>query len=270
MLPIIPFLQDVAGVNCPIAPFAMSTSKNIYYILCRIYNSDGELVQLFTLDYSSTQGRVLEEKRFCSCQNYSIEGYLYDKKDVVKTYRLAQYIKNDMYAGRYVMQNRLRYKEVYDNGFLSLRQNTKATQIESYKYSIENYTIHKEFRDERSGTLYLGDEQYYKDRRILVQHRRHINLSNLDEIISDETYEYCYSGNCISHIICQIKSADSIQRTRLEYQQLDDRLNPLIIQEYSEEGENALLYTKAYEYAYDEATAEVLKVKFDSHKKIIW
>mgnify|MGYP003295106982 FL=1 len=70
MLPIIPFLQDVAGVNSPIAPFAMSTSKNIYYILCRIYNFDGELVQLLTLDYSSTQGRVLEEKRFWSCQNY--------------------------------------------------------------------------------------------------------------------------------------------------------------------------------------------------------
>ena len=118
--------------------------------------------------------------------------------------------------------------------------------------------------------MYLGDEQYDKDRRILVQHRRHINLSDMDEIIRDETYEYCYSSNCISHIICQIKSADSIQRTRLEYQQLDDRLNPLLIQEYSEEGENALLYTKEYEYAYDAATAEVLKVKFDSHKKMIW
>ena len=94
----------------------------------------------------------------------------------------------------------------------------------------------------------------------------------MDEVISDETYEYCYSGNCILHVICQIKSADSIQRkrTRLEYQQLDDRLNPLIIQEYSEGGENALLYTKEYEYAYDAATAEVLKVKFDSHKKMIW
>lgn len=268
MLPILPFLQDVAGENYSIAPFAMTSPKNVYFILCGVYDSDGELVQVIMSDYSQTQGKQLEFKYSDGYDGGIVKDYKYDKNGVVKIYREGLYLKGKTSICR--MQKRLRYKEVYNDGFLALRRDSKATQVESFKYNIENLTIDREWRNERFGVLYLGHEQYNEEGKILVQQYSEINLNNSNEIVSDEKYDYFYSNGIISHIISQVRLEDHIQITRLEYQEMDELDNPLVIREYKEEGESALLYIKKYEYAYDAETAKLLQMKFDSLKQNIW
>ena len=51
---------------------------------------------------------------------------------------------------------------------------------------------------------------------------------------------------------------------------MDELDNPLVIREYKEEEESALLYIKKFEYAYDAETAKLLQMKFDSLKQNIW
>lgn len=268
MLPILPFLQDVAGENYSIAPFAMTSPKNVYFILCGVYDSDGELVQVIMSDYSHTQGKELEFKYSVGYDGSIVKDYMYDKNGVVKIFREGLYLKGKTSICR--MQKRLRYKEVYNDGFLALRRDSKATQVESFKYNIENLTIDREWRNERFGVLYLGHEQYNEEGKILVQQHSEINLNNSNEIVSDEKYDYFYSNGIISHIISQVRLEDHIQITRLEYQEMDELDNPLVIREYKEEGESALLYIKKYEYAYDAETAKLLQMKFDSLKQNIW
>jgi len=268
MLPILPFLQDVAGENYSIAPFAMTSPKNVYFILCGVYDSDGELVQVIMSDYSHTQGKELEFKYSVGYDGGIVKDYMYDKNGVVKIFREGLYLKGKTSICR--MQKRFRYKEVYNDGFLALRRDSKATQVESFKYNIENLTIDREWRNERFGVLYLGHEQYNEEGKILVQQHSEINLNNSNEIVSDEKYDYFYSNGIISHIISQVRLEDHIQITRLEYQEMDELDNPLVIREYKEEGESALLYTKKYEYAYDAETAKLLQMKFDSLKQNIW
>ena len=268
MLPILPFLQDVAGENYSIAPFAMTSPKNVYFILCGVYDSDGELVQVIMSDYSHTQGKELEFKYSVGYDGSIVKDYMYDKNGVVKIFREGLYLKGKTSICR--MQKRLRYKEVYNDGFLALRRDSKATQVESFKYNIENITIDREWRNERFGVLYLGHEQYNEEGKILVQQHSEINLNNSNEIVSDEKYDYFYSNGIISHIISQVRLEDHIQITRLEYQEMDELDNPLVIREYKEEGESALLYIKKYEYAYDAETAKLLQMKFDSLKQNIW
>ena len=268
MLPILPFLQDVAGENYSIAPFAMTSPKNVYFILCGVYDSDGELVQVIMSDYSHTQGKELEFKYSVGYDGGIVKDYMYDKNGVVKIFREGLYLKGKTSICR--MQKRLRYKEVYNDGFLALRRDSKATQVESFKYNIENITIDREWRNERFGVLYLGHEQYNEEGKILVQQHSEINLNNSNEIVSDEKYDYFYSNGIISHIISQVRLEDHIQITRLEYQEMDELDNPLVIREYKEEGESALLYIKKYEYAYDAETAKLLQMKFDSLKQNIW
>ena len=268
MLPILPFLQDVAGENYSIAPFAMTSPKNVYFILCGVYDSDGELVQVIMSDYSHTQGKELEFKYSVGYDGGIVKDYMYDKNGVVKIFREGLYLKGKTSICR--MQKRLRYKEVYNDGFLALRKDSKATQVESFKYNIENLTIDREWRNERFGVLYLGHEQYNEEGKILVQQHSEINLNNSNEIVSDEKYDYFYSNGIISHIISQVRLEDHIQITRLEYQEMDELDNPLVIREYKEEGESALLYIKKYEYAYDAETAKLLQMKFDSLKQNIW
>lgn len=268
MLPILPFLQDVAGANYSIAPFAMTSPKNVYFILCGVYDSDGELVQVIMSDYSHTQGKELEFKYSVGYDGSIVKDYMYDKNGVVKIFREGLYLKGKTSICR--MQKRLRYKEVYNDGFLALRRDSKATQVESFKYNIENLTIDREWRNERFGVLYLGHEQYNEEGKILVQQHSEINLNNSNEIVSDEKYDYFYSNGIISHIISQVRLEDHIQITRLEYQEMDELDNPLVIREYKEEGESALLYIKKYEYAYDAETAKLLQMKFDSLKQNIW
>lgn len=268
MLPILPFLQDVAGENYSIAPFAMTSPKNVYFILCGVYDSDGELVQVIMSDYSHTQGKELEFKYSVGYDGGIVKDYMYDKNGVVKIFREGLYLKGKTSICR--MQKRLRYKEVYNDGFLALRRDSKATQVESFKYNIENLTIDREWRNERFGVLYLGHEQYNEEGKILVQQHSEINLNNSNEIVSDEKYDYFYSNGIISHIISQVRLEDHIQITRLEYQEMDELDNPLVIREYKEEGEGALLYIKKYEYAYDAETAKLLQMKFDSLKQNIW
>ncbi len=268
MLPILPFLQDVAGENYSIAPFAMTSSKNVYFILCGVYDSDGELVQVIMSDYSHTQGKELEFKYSVGYDGDIVKDYMYDKNGVVKIFREGLYLKGKTSICR--MQKRLRYKEVYNDGFLALRRDSKATQVESFKYNIENLTIDREWRNERFGVLYLGHEQYNEEGKILVQQHSEINLNNSNEIVSDEKYDYFYSNGIISHIISQVRLEDHIQITRLEYQEMDELDNPLVIREYKEEGESAVLYIKKYEYAYDAETAKLLQMKFDSLKQNIW
>ena len=268
MLPILPFLQDVAGENYSIAPFAMTSPKNVYFILCGVYDSDGELVQVIMSDYSHTQGKELEFKYSVGYDGSIVKDYMYDKNGVVKIFREGLYLKGKTSICR--MQKRLRYKEVYNDGFLALRRDSKATQVESFKYNIENLTIDREWRNERFGVLYLGHEQYNEEGKILVQQHSEINLNNSNEIVSDEKYDYFYSNGIISHIISQVRLEDHIQITRLEYQEMDEIDNPLVIREYKEEGESALLYIKKYEYAYDAETAKLLQMKFDSLKQNIW
>lgn len=268
MLPILPFLQDVAGENYSIAPFAMTSPKNVYFILCGVYDSDGELVQVIMSDYSHTQGKELEFKYSVGYDGSIVKDYMYDKNGVVKIFREGLYLKGKTSICR--MQKRLRYKEVYNDGFLALRRDSKATQVESFKYNIENLTIDREWRNERFGVLYLGHEQYNEEGKILVQQHSEINLNNSNEIVSDEKYDYFYSNGIISHIISQVRLEDHIQITRLEYQEMDELDNPLVIREYKEEGGSALLYIKKYEYAYDAETAKLLKMKFDSLKQNIW
>jgi hypothetical protein len=268
MLPILPFLQDVAGENYSIAPFAMTSPKNVYFILCGVYDSDGELVQIIMSDYSHTQGKELEFKYSVGYDGSIVKDYMYDKNGVVKIFREGLYLKGKTSICR--MQKRLRYKEVYNDGFLALRRDSKATQVESFKYNIENLTIDREWRNERFGVLYLGHEQYNEEGKILVQQHSEINLNNSNEIVSDEKYDYFYSNGIISHIISQVRLEDHIQITRLEYQEMDELDNPLVIREYKEEGESALLYIKKYEYAYDAETAKLLQMKFDSLKQNIW
>lgn len=268
MLPILPFLQDVAGENYSIAPFAMTSPKNVYFILCGVYDSDGELVQVIMSDYSHTQGKELEFKYSVGYDGSIVKDYMYDKNGVVKIFREGLYLKGKTSICR--MQKRLRYKEVYNDGFLALRRDSKATQVESFKYNIENFTIDREWRNERFGVLYLGHEQYNEEGKILVQQHSEINLNNSNEIVSDEKYDYFYSNGIISHIISQVRLEDHIQITRLEYQEMDELDNPLVIREYKEEGESALLYIKKYEYAYDAETAKLLQMKFDSLKQNIW
>ena len=268
MLPILPFLQDVAGENYSIAPFAMTSPKNVYFILCGVYDSDGELVQVIMSDYSHTQGKELEFKYSVGYDGSIVKDYMYDKNGVVKIFREGLYLKGKTSICR--MQKRLRYKEVYNDGFLALRRDSKATQVESFKYNIENLTIDREWRNERFGVLYLGHEQYNEEGKILVQQHSEINLNNSNEIVSDEKYDYFYSNGIISHIISQVRLEDHIQITRLEYQEMDELDNPLVIREYKEEEEGALLYIKKYEYAYDAETAKLLQMKFDSLKQNIW
>lgn len=268
MLPILPFLQDVAGENYSVAPFAMTSPKNVYFILCGVYDSDGELVQVIMSDYSHTQGKELEFKYSVGYDGSIVKDYMYDKNGVVKIFREGLYLKGKTSICR--MQKRLRYKEVYNDGFLVLRRDSKATQVESFKYNIENLTIDREWRNERFGVLYLGHEQYNEEGKILVQQHSEINLNNSNEIVSDEKYDYFYSNGIISHIISQVRLEDHIQITRLEYQEMDELDNPLVIREYKEEGESALLYIKKYEYAYDAETAKLLQMKFDSLKQNIW
>jgi hypothetical protein len=268
MLPILPFLQDVAGENYSVAPFAMTSPKNVYFILCGVYDSDGELVQVIMSDYSHTQGKELEFKYSVGYDGGIVKDYMYDKNGVVKIFREGLYLKGKTSICR--MQKRLRYKEVYNDGFLALRRDSKATQVESFKYNIENLTIDREWRNERFGVLYLGHEQYNEEGKILVQQHSEINLNNSNEIVSDEKYDYFYSNGIISHIISQVRLEDHIQITRLEYQEMDELDNPLVIREYKEEGESALLYIKKYEYAYDAETAKLLQMKFDSLKQNIW
>lgn len=268
MLPILPFLQDVAGENYSIAPFAMTSPKNVYFILCGVYDSDGELVQVIMSDYSHTQGKELEFNYSVGYDGSIVKDYMYDKNGVVKIFREGLYLKGKTSICR--MQKRLRYKEVYNDGFLALRRDSKAMQVESFKYNIENLTIDREWRNERFGVLYLGHEQYNEEGKILVQQHSEINLNNSNEIVSDEKYDYFYSNGIISHIISQVRLEDHIQITRLEYQEMDELDNPLVIREYKEEGESALLYIKKYEYAYDAETAKLLQMKFDSLKQNIW
>lgn len=268
MLPILPFLQDVAGENYSIAPFAMTSPKNVYFILCSVYDSDGELVQVIMSDYSHTQGKELEFKYSVGYDGGIVKDYMYDKNGVVKIFREGLYLKGKTSICR--MQKRLRYKEVYNDGFLALRRDSKATQVESFKYNIENLTIDREWRNERFGVLYLGHEQYNEEGKILVQQHSEINLNNSNEIVSDEKYDYFYSNGIVSHIISQVRLEDHIQITRLEYQEMDELDNPLVIREYKEEGESALLYIKKFEYAYDAETAKLLQMKFDSLKQNIW
>lgn len=268
MLPILPFLQDVAGENYSIAPFAMTSPKNVYFILCGVYDSDGELVQVIMSDYSHTQGKELDFKYSVGYDGGIVKDYMYDKNGVVKIFREGLYLKGKTSICR--MQKRLRYKEVYNDGFLALRRDSKATQVESFKYNIENLTVDREWRNERFGVLYLGHEQYNEEGKILVQQHSEINLNNSNEIVSDEKYDYFYSNGIISHIISQVRLEDHIQITRLEYQEMDELDNPLVIREYKEEGESALLYIKKYEYAYDAETAKLLQMKFDSLKQNIW
>jgi hypothetical protein len=151
-----------------------------------------------------------------------------------------------------------------------LRRDSKATQVESFKYNIENLTIDREWKNERFGVLYLGHEQYNEEGKILVQQHSEINLNNSNEIVSDEKYDYFYSNGIVSHIISHVRLEDHMQITRLEYQEMDELDNPLVIREYKEEGESALLYIKKYEYAYDAETAKLLQMKFDSLKQNIW
>jgi hypothetical protein len=268
MLPILPFLQDVAGENYSIAPFAMTSPKNVYFILCGVYDSDGELVQVIMSDYSHTQGKELEFKYSVGYDGGIVKDYMYDKNGVVKIFREGLYLKGKTSICR--MQKRLRYKEVYNDGFLALRRDSKATQVESFKYNIENLTIDREWRNERFGVLYLGHEQYNEEGKILVQQHSEINLNNSNEIVSDEKYDYFYSNGIVSHIISHVRLEDHMQITRLEYQEMDELDNPLVIREYKEEGESALLYIKKYEYAYDAETAKLLQMKFDSLKQNIW
>jgi hypothetical protein len=268
MLPILPFLQDVAGANYSIAPFAMTSPKNVYFILCGVYDSDGELVQVIMSDYSHTQGKELEFKYSVGYDGGIVKDYMYDKNGVVKIFREGLYLKGKTSICR--MQKRLRYKEVYNDGFLALRRDSKATQVESFKYNIENFTIDREWRNERFGVLYLGHEQYNEEGKILVQQHSEINLNNSNEIVSDEKYDYFYSNGIVSHIISHVRLEDHMQITRLEYQEMDELDNPLVIREYKEEGESALLYIKKYEYAYDAETAKLLQMKFDSLKQNIW
>lgn len=268
MLPILPFLQDVAGRNYSIAPFGMTSPKNVYFILCSVYDSNGELVQVIMSDYSQTQGKELEFKYSVGYDGSILKDYKYDKNGVVKIFREGLYLKGKTAICR--MQKRLRYKEVYNDGFLALRRDSKATQVESFKYNIENLTIDREWRDERFGVLYLGHEQYNEEGKILVQQHSELNLINSNEIVSDEKYDYFYSNGIVSHIISQVRLEDHIQITRLEYQEMDDHDNPLVIREYKTEDGQALLYTKEYEYAYDAETAKILQTKFDSLKENIW
>ena len=153
---------------------------------------------------------------------------------------------------------------------MALRRDSKSTQVESYKYDIENYSIEREWRNERSGVLYVGQEQYDEEGKILIQKHCEINLNNSNEIVKDEKYEYFYKEGIVSHIISQVNLKDRLQITKLECQEFDEQHNPLVIREYNVDGGDALLYTKEYEYAYDAETAKVLQAKFDSQKNEIW
>jgi hypothetical protein len=225
------------------------------------YDNYGNRLTKGTTEYTWTRGHLLDTI-------LGVSEYKYDKNGVVKIYREGLYLKGKTSICR--MQKRLRYKEVYNDGFLALRRDSKATQVESFKYNIENLTIDREWRNERFGVLYLGHEQYNEEGKILVQQYSEINLNNSNEIVSDEKYDYFYSNGIISHIISQVRLEDHIQITRLEYQEMDELDNPLVIREYKEEGESALLYIKKYEYAYDAETAKLLQMKFDSLKQNIW
>ena len=267
MLPILPFLQDIAGQNCSIAPFAISAPKNIFFILCSVYNSDGELVQVVMSDYSQSQGKVLDFKHSLGYDGSIVKDFQYDTNGVVQIYREGRYLKGETPV--LMMQKRLKYKEVHNDGFLALRRDSKSTQVESYKYDIVNYSIEREWRNERCGVLYVGQEQYDEEGKILIQKHCEINLNNSNEIVKDEKYEYFYKDGIVSHIISQVSLKDRIQITKLECQELDECQNPLVVREYNEDG-NALLYTKEYEYAYDAETARVLQAKFKLLQPDIW
>ena len=268
MLPILPFLQDVAGENYSIAPFAMTSPKNVYFILCGVYDSDGELVQVIMSDYSHTQGKELEFKYSVGYDGDIVKDYMYDKNGVVQIYREGRYLRGETPV--LMMQKRLKYKEVHNDGFLALRRDSKSTQVESYKYDIVNYSIEREWRNERCGVLYVGQEQYDEEGKMLIQKHCEINLNNSNEIVKDEKYEYFYKDGIVSHIISQASLKDRLQITKLECQEFDEQHNPLVIREYNVDGGDALLYTKEYEYAYDAETAKVLQAKFDSQKNEIW
>lgn len=268
MLPILPFLQDVAGENCTIAPFAKTSPKNIFLILCSVYNSEGELVQVVMSDYSQSQGKTLDFKHSLGYEGSVVKDFQYDNNGVVQIYREGRYLRGETPV--LMMQNRLRYKEVHNDGFLALRRDSKSTQVESYKYDIENYSIEREWRNERFGVLYVGQEQYDEEGKILIQKHCEINLNNSNEIVMDEKYEYFYKEGIVSHIISQVILKDRIQITKLGCQEFDEQHNPLVIREYNVDGGDALLYTKEYEYAYDAETARVLQAKFDSQKNEIW
>ena len=268
MLPILPFLQDVAGQNCSIAPFAKTSPKNIFFILCSVYNSIGELVQVIMSDYSQSQGKVLDFKHSLGYDGSIVKDFQYDTNGVVQRYREGRYLRGETPV--LMVQKRLKYKEVHKGGFLALRRDSKSTQVESYKYDIENYSIEREWKNEQSGVLYVGQEQYNEEGKILIQKHCEINLNNSNEIVKDEKYEYFYKDGIVSHIISQANLKDRLQITKLECQEFDEQHNPLVIREYNVDGEDALLCTKEYEYAYDAETAKVLQAKFDSQKNEIW
>ena len=130
--------------------------------------------------------------------------------------------------------------------------------------------VNRRWRNERCGVLYVGQEQYDEEGKILIQKHCEINLNNSNEIVKDERYEYFYKDGIVSHIISQASLKDRLQITKLECQEFDEQHNPLVIREYNVDGGDALLYTKEYEYAYDAETAKVLQAKFDSPKNSIF
>ena len=120
MLPILPYLQDIAGQNCSIAPFAQTSPKNIFFILCSVYNPEGELVQIIMSDYSQTQGKLLGFKESDSVYTITAQDYKYDKNGVVKMFSEIGRKRADV-----MTQKRLRYKEIYNDGFLAIRKDSK-------------------------------------------------------------------------------------------------------------------------------------------------
>ena len=275
MLSGIKLIQDFAGENSPVAPFAKSMPKDKYAILNYTYDEKGELWGITYEDYVAYKGEKIDfsEHLYLKSGAYGRNQYMYGKAGnlwkIHDSYcRDGEWRYYDQKIGRKFQKT----EDVYEKGYLKERRFIREKQKQSFCYSI-NYLklggIHFEWQDEKNDVVVRIIERYENVNGLTSQYNFEAKLSNPADIRTDELLFFHYDEQ--TNIVTQMDriSNDNVctHITKTLFSNFDEKGNWLQTSFYRYNnlgGEEKQTYSERREIAYDEAAAYELKAKFES------
>ena len=200
------YIQDIAGENSPVAPFAKSSPMDRYAILYYDYDRHGKLKRLLFEDYTIYHGHKLDRREtvYPDGRNESAQ-YLYGKQG--NLWKVVWQHSGPMPNKSTVRKVGRKYQktdDVYVDGYLRERTYIGEKYKESYSIGqesvVKNNIIYCECVDEVYDEVTRYIEQYNYKNELVSRHTICTKLSNPADVSDDDILVYHYKDNKISEI----------------------------------------------------------------------
>lgn len=267
-------IQDIAGENSPVAPFAKSAIHDKYAILTHRYDDKGRLYSIVYEDYVTYKGKKIDfiQRLYLQNGSCSLAQYIYGKEGnlwkINWSYDKSTHSPHEQKIGRKFQK----FNDVYEHGYLKERQFVGEKSKQSFCYSMDYFKqgcICLEWVNEKKDFVVRVIERYDDAHRLISRQAYEAKLSDPTNCQTNQMLSFHYYPD--TKVITQIDrfSNDSygmcLEKTLLS--DFDKKGNWLKASSYRYEklgDEEKCVQSESREIAYDEATAQELKAKFDS------